>query len=406
MKIKILLYTLVSLMEVMVVAQTKSHPAMSTHATASQIHDRAENYNLINLACPGNVTVNNDAGQCQANVVLPDYDVSGNAIAFDGTNDYLSATLPTAFAAIGTTDFTVETWVNPSSHGTSRRVFFAQYDQSNFMTILINSSGVVYVFVQNNATVYSTNTQTVAPLNQWTHIAFRWVASTKAIQVLINGTLAPSISGGSSSLGTNNRMTIGSRSDGMQVFSGKIDEFRIWNTLRSNSEIVGSMTTCVPEASTGLIAYYRFDETSGSLTAADATGNGYDSTLNNMDSSTVWVNGITTCGASAVNDYTGTNNASGTYPIGNTTVNWTIDDGQGNISNCTQIVTVTDAEDPVITCPATITLNAAAGQCTATASIGTATATDNCGSPTVTNDAPTAFPLRTEQGTRQLVRNW
>ena len=88
-----------------------------------------------------------------------------------------------------------------------------------------------------------------------------------------------------------------------------------------------------------------------------------------------------------------TNNAPGTFPIGNTTVVWTSTDGAGNTDTCQQIVTVVDAENPVVTCPADVTINTDAGICTSTGAIGTATGTDNCGVPTITSNAPASFPI-------------
>ncbi len=87
-----------------------------------------------------------------------------------------------------------------------------------------------------------------------------------------------------------------------------------------------------------------------------------------------------------------TNNAPAAFPVGITTVTWTATDGAGNSTTCDQIVTVTDIENPVITCPANITIDTDAGLCTSSSSIGTATATDNC-AVTVTNNAPTTFPI-------------
>jgi gliding motility-associated-like protein len=88
------------------------------------------------------------------------------------------------------------------------------------------------------------------------------------------------------------------------------------------------------------------------------------------------------------------NDAPTNFPIGNTTVIWTATDGSGNTDTCSQLVTVVDAENPVVTCPGNITINTDAGVCTSTATIGTATATDNCtASPIITNDAPANFPI-------------
>jgi gliding motility-associated-like protein len=44
-----------------------------------------------------------------------------------------------------------------------------------------------------------------------------------------------------------------------------------------------------------------------------------------------------------------TNDAPATYPLGNTTVTWTVTDGSGNTATATQIVTVSDKEKPIFT---------------------------------------------------------
>jgi hypothetical protein len=58
-----------------------------------------------------------------------------------------------------------------------------------------------------------------------------------------------------------------------------------------------------------------------------------------------------------VNDFTGTENASGNYPLGVTTVTYTATDECGNVATCEFTVTVQDEEAPVITCPETITVS-------------------------------------------------
>ncbi|WP_130735931.1 PKD domain-containing protein [Flavobacterium sp. J27] len=347
------------------------------------------------VAAPVNVVVNNDTGSCNASVSLPDFDgaSNGNAIQLDGVNDYVTAPLPSLFNSISTNDFTVEMWVNRTSSGASTRLIFAQFNNTNFVSSLVNSSGVFYVFVHSNGVVYSVNTTYVLPLNQWVHTAFRWNATSKTISVLINGSPRATISGGSSSLGTSNRMTIGSKTDGSQVFGGKIDEIRIWDLQRSDADIVDNMNTCVSETSPNLITYYKMNEITGSSNAIDASGNGYDGTLINCDTSTAWTTGTVSCGLYATNDVTNSNNASGVYSLGNTTITWTVSNTSGDTVTCTQQITVEDTENPVISCLSAITINTDTGSCTSTASLGTPTATDNCGVPTITNDAPTAFPI-------------
>ena len=76
---------------------------------------------------------------------------------------------------------------------------------------------------------------------------------------------------------------------------------------------------------------------------------------------------------------------SDSYPVGTTTISWTATDAHGHSVSCNQTVTVTDNEDPKITCPPNITHTADSGKCSYSFKPIVATATDNC--PGVTIDA-------------------
>jgi HYR domain-containing protein len=95
------------------------------------------------------------------------------------------------------------------------------------------------------------------------------------------------------------------------------------------------------------------------------------------------------CGVKSV-----TNNAPSSFPLGTTTVTWTVTDTSGNQATATQKVTVLDNQKPTISAPADVTVNADTGQCTASnVALGTPTTGDNCGVQSVTNNAPSSFPL-------------
>src|SRR6202042_1545902 len=55
-------------------------------------------------------------------------------------------------------------------------------------------------------------------------------------------------------------------------------------------------------------------------------------------------------GSAITNDYNNTADASGFYPVGTTTVTWTVTDAHGHTATCTQHITVTDDELPTISC--------------------------------------------------------
>ncbi|MDR7371775.1 HYR domain-containing protein [Flavobacterium aquidurense] len=87
------------------------------------------------------------------------------------------------------------------------------------------------------------------------------------------------------------------------------------------------------------------------------------------------------------------NNAPTTFPIGNTTVTWTVSDKNGNTATATQIVTVVDNIKPTITAPAAVHVNVTSGCEAAGVALGTPVTADNCSVASVVNDAPTIFPI-------------
>lgn len=97
------------------------------------------------------------------------------------------------------------------------------------------------------------------------------------------------------------------------------------------------------------------------------------------------------CGIqSLTNDYTGTSDASGTYPVGTTTVIWTLTDDNGNSVQCSMTVTVEDNENPTITClgDQNVSLDSGCGY-TLPDYTTMVTVNDNCtASPTVTQSIP------------------
>ncbi|MCX6235923.1 MAG: HYR domain-containing protein [Bacteroidetes bacterium] len=95
------------------------------------------------------------------------------------------------------------------------------------------------------------------------------------------------------------------------------------------------------------------------------------------------------CGVASV-----INNAPTQFNVGVTTIIWTVIDNAVNSATCEQTVTVTDNQNPIITCPADVTVNADEGECFATGVVlGNPTTSDNCGVATVTNDAPAQFSV-------------
>jgi len=111
-------------------------------------------------------------------------------------------------------------------------------------------------------------------------------------------------------------------------------------------------------------------------------------------SATTQVTLISPTGADIFGPVTVTNDAPAVFPVGITTVTWTVTDTNGNASTATQLVTVNlvDVTAPVVTAP--VAVRAEATGVTTIVTLGTATAMDAVnGALTTTSDAPTTFPV-------------
>ena len=124
---------------------------------------------------------------------------------------------------------------------------------------------------------------------------------------------------------------------------GTVGDVRIWNRALSESEIASEYNHLLTGNESGLVAYYNFEDGTGSTTLTDLSPNGYDGTLMNMDPSNDWTTSGASIGAyTLANSVTGTSDASGIYQKGETEVVWTATDANGNSSSCTSTVTVED----------------------------------------------------------------
>ena len=83
------------------------------------------------------------------------------------------------------------------------------------------------------------------------------------------------------------------------------------------------------------------------------------------------------------------------YPVGTTTLTWTVTDAGGLSASDQQTVTVSDVEAPTVTAPADITVATDAGQPYATVNPPAGTAADNCPGVTVTDPPSATYPIGT-----------
>jgi hypothetical protein len=100
------------------------------------------------------------------------------------------------------------------------------------------------------------------------------------------------------------------------------------------------------------------------------------------------------------------NDAPGTFPIGTTTVTWTVFDSFNNTASATQQVTIIAQDLPIITAPADISVNAEQGECSASdIELGMPIFTGDASAEGISNDAPAVFPVGNTLVTWTLTDN-
>ncbi len=190
----------------------------------------------------------------------PHAQTPGNALDFDGSDDYVDCPLPSVFNSIPSNDFTIELWMTPTL-GAFQRVVFAQFDVDNFASISLSPTGEVLFYLQQNSLNQSVQSMDVVNSLELVHIAAVWNSSTQEAKIFINGNeTAYAVDLFVSSTGTDGKMTVGSRTDGAQVFTGDMDELSVWSIAKTECEVSFEMNDKKSGTEPNLEVHYSFDQ--------------------------------------------------------------------------------------------------------------------------------------------------
>lgn len=235
-------------------------PDVSAYSDVTVSEDNSYFYYVIARNAIGDSSPSNQAAA--STLTQP-----GNALSFDGIDD--EVLVPPLNAPTGS--FTLEAWVKYEGTGSGFETIIEFGDDNPLFGIsagaLTLSGGITAPkqFIRN----------------VWAHIAVSYDLPTQDLRLYINGaevaqeTVSLAFSG--------QGMGIGHLS-GDSHFPGSIDEVRIWEVSRSAAEIGGAFTSGLAGNESGLLAYYKFDQTvSGFDLLPDRSINSFDGTLTNFD---------------------------------------------------------------------------------------------------------------------------
>jgi len=223
----------------------------------------------------------------------------GNALSFDGSNDYVSTANTSSLSGSGTAS--VQVWIYKTSDPAAGIILYhgsGAADGSNFAYQIYEVAGSdligFYIRTSNGSTGVSFDSNDIS-LNTWHQIVGVYDGSN--LKSYLNGTLkgtSGSISGSTQSI--NNPLHIGQQYNG-SYFAGVIDEVAIWNDGLSAAEVTAlynSGTALDARTNSGdysstadLKGYWKMEDGSGTK-LTDVSGNGNDGTINGA----TWTTGV------------------------------------------------------------------------------------------------------------------
>lgn len=192
-------------------------------------------------------------------ILLVQMEASANqALTFDGQGDY--AVIESS-SALNSQVFTIEAWV--LSNNTHNKYWF-----SRTTTTASEGDGVLVGFGKGRIYFYLNGKQFIGKSNitigEWRHIALTYNGATALLY--LNGVLEGSFPC-STSFSYNSAIYLGIDQDSpnggldsSQFFGGLLDEVRIWDIVRSESEIRNSMRSSISGVTYGLVGYWPLDD--------------------------------------------------------------------------------------------------------------------------------------------------
>ncbi len=267
------------------------------------------------------------------------------ALHFDGIDDVVLS--QDTLNLYGSTPTTIEFWMNTDGAVEALDAPFGILDGPNDLRgyyFLIHPTFGPNSWYIDNVGGYSLTSSTL-PLNTWIHIAVTYDGAGN-LNGYINGVPADNPTHSMNFPEISGRLIIGGRwiNSSDPKWKGSVDEVRIWNDVRTQSEIHDNMNCDVAQQA-NLVAYYRFNEgtpngNNACFKAYDYSGNNNNGTLENFaltGTTSNYVDGaIGTCNAITVLESEIIVEGNSTeIPVGDTTPATADDTDFGDIANNT-----------------------------------------------------------------------
>jgi len=209
---------------------------VSTTDSSLQLFMPLDNYNFRDFAGSNSGTGQNFDKTSSSGVIAGKHN---NAMAFDGTDDYISIADNDSLELLAT-DYTIELWAKRTATGATHVLLDKRVDADNGFVLQFNSSDQIEAQICNSGCVTVTSTSTITD-TKWHYLVIEFDRSGNG-QLYLDGSTdgaAVDISSKSASINTAVATRIGARAYGSlsDVLEGALDEVRVYNKLLGAAEI-------------------------------------------------------------------------------------------------------------------------------------------------------------------------
>jgi Concanavalin A-like lectin/glucanases superfamily/Secretion system C-terminal sorting domain len=221
---------------------------------------------------------------CTFHIVAQD---AGNALHFQNDNNKTSGD----FLSCGSPNYelkeklTVAAWVRWTADPSSPSIIKQKDEQGRWATLVTmdkhnasdegqfwlqhNSDNSAFEWAVNASDRVAIQSTTAPALNEWVYVVGVYDGNAaSSLCLYINGVLEASadnsrINGNISGYSKELRLNIGRSPSGYRLFTGDIDEVRIWNRALTQDEIRTQMVSCSTVNTHNLLSYWNMNEGSG-----------------------------------------------------------------------------------------------------------------------------------------------
>lgn len=208
------------------------------------------------------------------------------SLSFNGSTAYAEA--PDNGALNITGDWTIELWFKdetPGGFNHPRTRMISKGDSNTDPNVpyflSVESNGLLAGYRSGGTTWsmhYDLRAGAQSP-NSWHHVAASLDAATRTVTLYVDGSWVDRRTlGAVSTVGNTRPLNIGRGGASERSWSGKLDDVRVWNVVRTESQIRVNYRTELGGSPPGLVGSWRLDDGSGGI-ALDSSGSSQNATL-------------------------------------------------------------------------------------------------------------------------------